>query len=120
MARLIGEKALNTVVSHMPGVRGALLDQAKKTEKIADTRLQQARASTPWFKILDPDGQTKIGIDSGEVDYFVYMEAYKMGAMALEFGHAPSGVFGPGGMLGHIKTKAPLGLYIMTGAYIQS
>lgn len=120
MARLIGKKALNSIVSRIDGVHDAVGDQAKKTEKIAATRLQQARSSTPWVKIADPGGLTKITVTEGEVDFFVNMEAPKQGAMALEFGHAPSGVFGPNGRYADVKTKAPVGLYIMTGAYIQS
>lgn len=120
MAQLIGEKAMNSIVSQMDGVHDAVRDQAGKTEKIAEQRLQRARSTTGWVKIADPDGMTRITVTEGDVDYFVNMEAPKEGAMAIEYGHAPSGVFGPGGRYADVKTRAPMGLYIMTGAYIQS
>lgn len=120
MARLIGEKALNTVVAHIDGVHDALRDQAIETEAIAKRRLESARATTEWVKLADPDHLTEINVTEGDIDFFVNMEGYKQGPMAIEFGHAPSGIFGPGGKFGHVKTKAPYGLYIMTGAWLQS
>jgi hypothetical protein len=33
--------------------------------------------------------------------------------MAIEFGHEPSGVFGPGGRYEDVQSKAPEGLYIL-------
>lgn len=118
--RLIKQRSMNLVVSHLGEVDRALKKQARKTAKIADQRLESARASTQWYKIADPDDQTEISVSKGDVDYWVNMDGYKDGARALEYGHAPSGIFGPEGRLGHIKTKAPMGLYILTGAYIQS
>jgi hypothetical protein len=119
------ERTFNGMIAHMDGIQAALKAEANRIEGLANTRLEAARGSTQWTKIDDPAGQTKIGVDRPEGDYSsttfeVWMEAYKQGAMALEFGHAPSGVFGPGGRLSHVKTKAPYGLYIMTGAYIQA
>jgi hypothetical protein len=120
VAQLYSQKVLNGIVANMPGVHNEVKSEARRIGRIAEVRLDSARASTQWFKIADPGNKTKITVEDGAVDAFVNLEAYKMGAMALEYGHAPSGVFGPGGRLSHVKTKAPFGLYIMTGAYIQA
>jgi hypothetical protein len=128
MAQLYSQKVLNGIVAHMPELHGEIKSEARRIGRIAEDRLEFARGSTKWFKIDDPAHETKITVEDGEVDAFVNMEGYKFGAMALEFGHAPSGVFGKAprgpnggnGRLSHIKTRATYGLYIMTGAYIQA
>lgn len=101
-------------------VRNAVKRAGREIEGKARANLFSARASTPWVKIADPDGLTRIGADQEfhgpALDVDVWMSAYKQGAMALEFGHAPSGVFGEGGRLSHVKTRAPHGLYILTRA----
>lgn len=127
MARLMGQRSLHGLIAHMPGVQDELFDQAYRIGRIANGRLQHARSTTEWYKIIGPGDLTEIRVGKstgkyGKVDskysadWLVSM--YAPNAMAIEFGHAPSGVFGPGGRYGHIKTKAPFGLYIMTGAYI--
>jgi hypothetical protein len=120
MVELYSAKVLNCIIAHMPDLHREIQQEAKRVGRIADERLEAARGSTHWHKIADPGHETKITIENGDVDAVVNMEGYKQGAMALEFGHAPSGVFGPNGKYSHVKTKAPYGLYIMTGAYIQA
>lgn len=114
MVKLIGQKAMNTVISHLEGVRSAVHDEAKAGGRRAEANLAAARASTHWHKIQGPDHLTRVTVDQGEVDSFFSLEAPN--PEAIEFGHAPSGVFGPGGEFGHLVTKAPHGLYILTHA----
>jgi hypothetical protein len=114
MARLIGPKAMNLVVSHLPEVKDAVSDKAKEVGRRAQANLAEARSSTRWHKIYGPDHLTHVSVTHGEVDSFANLDAPN--AMAIEFGHQPSGVFGPGGSLGHLDTKAPDGLYILSRA----
>lgn len=114
MAYVIGKKRLNLIVSHLDEVRDAVHDVAKAKGRRADLLLGNARATTQWFKIVGPGHLTEITVERGEVDSFFSLVAPD--PMAIEFGHAPSGVFGPGGIYEHIKTKAPDGLYILTRA----
>lgn len=107
-------KGLNLLIAHMDGVRDAVHDKAKEGGDRARANLGEARASTHWHKIHGPDHLTKVDVSRGEVDSFFSLEAPN--AMAIEFGHQPSGVFGPGGALGHLDTQAPHGLYILTRA----
>lgn len=123
MARVViyKEEFVNGAAAHHGETQRALLKEKNRVESAAERNLSAARSSTEWDKIADPEGLTRIGSDRstgsyGALDYVVWMEAYKQGAMALEFGHAPSGVFGPGGRLSHIVSRAPHGLYILTRA----
>jgi len=114
------KKTLDGIIAHMGGVKDELYEEAKKVGKEASTRLTAARASTHWYKIYpdeSPPHETKIVVEKGidpehNEDSFVIMEG--LNPMSIEFGHAPSGVFGKTGSLGHIHTKAPHGLYILT------
>lgn len=108
---LISSKAMNTVVSHLDGVRGRVHEEAKGIEEAAKAALEEARASTKWHKIVGPGHLTYVDSSQGEVDSFANLNAPN--PMAIEFGHEPSGVFGPGGKYGSTKTKAPEGLYIL-------
>jgi hypothetical protein len=121
MAKVYGRKLVNGAAARHVETQNALRRETRQVEGKARSNLSAARSSTEWEKIADPGHLTSIGSAKGvgkygNVDYVVYMEAYKQGAMALEFGHAPSGVFGPGGSLSHVKTRAPSGLYILTRA----
>lgn len=111
MPKLISTKAMNAVVSHLGGVRDAVHDEAKGIEHAADANLQAVRDTTKWHKIFGPGHLTSVSASRGEVDSFANLHAPN--PMAIEFGHSPSGVFGPGGRYGHQKTKAPEGLYIL-------
>ncbi|WP_074133131.1 DUF5403 family protein [Mycolicibacterium houstonense] len=103
-----GRSGLNKVIAHMPGVRDAIHDEAKQIGRRAESNLAQVRASTRWHKIYGPDHLTRITVTQGSVDAFANLEA--PGPEAIEFGHAPSGVFEG------TDTRAPAGLYILTGA----
>lgn len=111
---LIGQKAMNTVVSHHSETHAAIHKETGELETRAKANLDGARSSTRWHKIFGPGHLTDVTKSFGDVDGFVNLEAPN--PMAIEFGHAPSGVFGPDGSLGHIHTKAPDGLYILTRA----
>lgn len=121
MAKVYGRKLVNGAAARHRETQAALRKVTREVEARAKSNLAEARASTIWDKIADPARKTEIGSTRGDgkygaIDWAVYMDAYKGGAMALEFGHAPSGVFGEGGLYGHLKTKAPHGLYILTRA----
>ena len=121
MATVYGRKLVNGAAAHHVDTQKSLRRLTREVEGKAKSNLAAARGSTEWHKIADPGHLTKVGSEHstgeyGSIDYIVYLEAYKQGALALEFGHAPSGVFGPGGSLSHIKTRAPHGLYILTRA----
>lgn len=105
MARLIGLEAMNRVVSHLDEVKDEVHKHAKEVGEKAAANLEAARGSTHWHKIHGPDGLTKTSVTKGEVDSFVNLEAPN--AMAIEFGHHPSGVFAG------TDTKSPEGLYIL-------
>lgn len=111
MVELISEKAMNTVVSHLGEVKGKVHDEARGIAEAAKAILEEARASTRWHKIIGPSHLTNVDSSQGEVDAFANLNAPN--PMAIEFGHDPSGVFGPGGRYGDTKTKAPEGLYIL-------
>lgn len=107
MARLYySRKGLNTVIAHMDGVRDAVHDEAKERGRKTKARLAEARASTRWHKIYGPDHLTDVSVTRGAVDSFVNLDAPN--PMAIEYGHAPSGVFEG------TDTKSPEGLYILT------
>lgn len=111
MAELIEPRSMNIVISHLEGVRNAVHDEAESIGDAARADLERLRATTRWHKIYGPGHLTRITVSQGDVDSFTNLEGPH--PMAIEFGHRPSGVFGPGGSLGHIKTKAPEGLYIL-------
>lgn len=61
-------------------------------------------------------GYFPASIDTAEHDVDCFTILHAPNAMALEFGHAPSGVFGPGGKFAHVNSKAPDPTYILTRA----
>jgi hypothetical protein len=123
----VGKKELNGYLGNAPQVQRKLWSEAKRVERIADNKLDYARASTEWFKIAAPPHLTYIALQrattngqgkASSTDYLVTM--FAPNAWAIEYGHMPSGVFGPGGKFGYIKTKAPRGLYLMTMTFVQA
>lgn len=103
--KLIGKKAMNLVVSHLEPVRHAVHEEAKGVGDAAQAGLDAERSSTKWHKIHGPAHLTTIIVRQHEVDSSVELVAPN--AVAIEFGHAPSGVFAG------TKTKSPEGLYIL-------
>jgi Family of unknown function (DUF5403) len=111
MVQLIGKKAMNLVVSHLGEVKDAVHHKAKSVGDLAKANLEAVRGTTHWHKIYGPSHLTEVTVTRGETDSFVNLDAPN--PMAIEYGHRPSGVFGPGGSLGHIESKSPRGLHIL-------
>ena len=110
-------KAFNGMIAHMGGVTGALHGEADRLKGMAERRLQSARSSTRWVKYDQSSAhETKIEVTESDgkytCDFQVSMVAEN--AVAIEYGHAPSG------KLKGTKTKAPFGLYVMTGTHNQA
>lgn len=98
MVRLIGQKAMNRVISHIPGVRAAVAAKAAEVAAVAEMRLAAHRHS----------GRARIDVTHGDVDSFVNFE--DPAVLSIEFGHFVGGKF---------ETDEPKyvpGLYIITGA----
>lgn len=109
--RLIGDNAMNQIISHLGEVKRGVHREAEAVGDAAEANLRTVRGTTRWRKIHGPGHLTSIEATQHDVDSTVDLVAPN--PMAIEFGHAPSGVFGEDGALGHIKTKAPEGLYIL-------
>lgn len=130
MAKLeitVGKKELNSYLAMVPEVQRKLYGEAKRVERIADNKLDFARASTEWEKIAAPSHMTYVALQrattnsqgkASATDYLVTMFAPNV--WAIEYGHMPSGVFGPGGRYADVKTKPPRGLYLMTMTFVQA
>jgi hypothetical protein len=87
--------------------RPGIADETRAVEERAQANLEAARA-TPAQPVIHELGRMRVYSEMGVTDGRVYLEGD--GAMAAEFGHAPSGVFAG------TSTKAPAGLYILTRA----
>lgn len=98
MVQLIGQKAMNHVVSHLGEVKGAVSDKAQNVGQVAEARLA-AHHDT---------GHAKVTVTHGDVDSFVNLE--DEAALSIEFGHMVKGKFET-----DTPKKVP-GLYIITGA----
>lgn len=114
MATVYGQKLITSAVTRHREVRGEIRRVTNRVDHRASRNLAKARGSTRWYKIHGPAHLTQVGSFIDGSDGVIYLQAPN--AMAIEFGHGPSGVFGPGGEYGHLETKAPHGLYILTRA----
>jgi hypothetical protein len=113
---------VNGVAAHHPKTQAAVLAAAVRVETAAKGNLARARATTTHRDDVTEKGTHRFGAheitrergwnEYGDVDWLVSLEG--PGAMAIEFGHFPSGAFDPD-VYGSV-TKAPHGLYIMTSA----
>jgi hypothetical protein len=113
---------INGTAAHHPKTQAAVLKRAEKIKAAAEGNLSRARATTSHRDDVTDSGTHRFGDHTitmergtnqyGEVDWLVSLEG--PGAMAIEFGHYPSGVFDPA-VYGSV-TRAPHGLYIMTSA----
>lgn len=79
--RLIGQKAMNRVVSHLEGVHNELGDVARRVEKQAERRLAMHRDT----------GDAKVTRTEGDVDWFVNL--VDDAALSIEFGHWVKGKY---------------------------
>lgn len=109
---IYGEKLCNYAASHHTKTQRNIRQHTNGLKFRASARLAAARSSTDHEKIYGPSHLTEISSDHDDVDGYVHMTAPN--AMAIEYGHFPSGYFAPE-KYGKI-TKAPHGLYILTGA----
>lgn len=96
--QLIGDKAMNRVVSHQDGVKAAVYSQAVEIHGRAESRLSMHRDT----------GKARVTITRGDTDAFVNLE--DRAALSIEFGHAVKGKYAGG------EVKYVPGLYIITGA----
>lgn len=99
MVRLISDKAMNRVVSHLEPVHNELGDVARRIRKSAQGRLEIHRYS----------GTAKVTISEGDVDWFVNLE--DAAAISIEFGHWVKGKYEDPS-----KPKFVQGLYIISRA----
>lgn len=100
MVRLIGERSMNRIVSHLENVKAEVDSEARKIGTKARARLASHRKT----------GQAKVTVSHGEVDSFVNLE--DPAALSIEFGHFVKGRFGDEDG----EPKYVPGLYIVTGA----
>lgn len=98
MARLIGQQAMNRIISHHVEVRAAVIESA---EEIA----AKARALLALHR---DEGHAEIQVEHAEVDSFVHL--VDEAAVSIEFGH-----FVDNGEIDAEITYVP-GLYIITRA----
>ncbi|OBJ41326.1 hypothetical protein A5630_23080 [Mycolicibacterium mucogenicum] len=106
--KLIPNKMMNAVVSHEDGVVDHVWDTAKEGSRNVESLIAKQRASTRWVK---HDQSTAHEYHSDAVKNPNGIDAHFTlegpDAVALEFGHEPSGMFAG------TPTKAPDGQYIL-------
>lgn len=106
-----GKREMHKLIAHKPGVGNALYEEAKERDRIASGLLAEERATTTHQRVT-LKGYKPARISSqrsaGGVDAEFSLHAPN--ALALEFGHDPSGVFAG------TDTKSPDGLFILTRA----
>jgi len=107
----LGKRGFNGLIANMPGVGRATYDAAKRGERLAHANLEQARATTTHHKIYGPDHLTRTDARRDHPDATFSLIAPD--ALAIEFGHDPSGVFAG------TDTKSPDGLYILIRAALE-
>jgi hypothetical protein len=94
-------------LAKLPGVGQATKKVASRGEKLAHANLEAVRGSSTHQRFW-PHGPYDTDKGSGGTDAWFSLQGSN--AMALEFGHMPSGVFGG------TDTAAPEATYILTGA----
>ena len=95
--RLIGQKAMNYVVSGIDEVKDAVDSEAREIGRRAEARLASHRET----------GNARIEVDTSGKDALVSL--VDRAALSIEFGHYVVNQYGPTGK--HVP-----GLYIVTGA----
>jgi len=121
---IYSKKQVERMISYSSGVQGELYREARRLQGRAEKRLESIRGSTKWYKIADPGNLTRIEVDGADgkygQDWLVSLVGHKMSAGAIEYGHMPSGIFGPGGKFADVKTKPPKATYLMTMTWVQA
>ena len=105
---LDGETVMYKKLAKLPKVGAATKDVADKGEKLAHANLESVRASVSPPPRLEE--HKPYDTDKGALRPDAWFSLEGSNAMALEFGHNPSGVFGG------TDTAAPEATYILTGA----
>ena len=98
----------NIAASHHVKTRAAVRRETGAIKKRAEKNLAVARAASQTHKYFGPEGQTDITSELRDTDGYVSIEG--PGAVAIEFGHKPSGVFKGK------NVSASEGLYILSRA----
>jgi|SRR5690606_8313097 len=101
--KLLPQKAMNHVISHEDGVKGAVFREAHEIRSRADLNLQRHRYRR---NVTDHE----VSVTKGDVDSFTNLEGPAPGA--IEFGHWLSG----SALERADRIKWVRGLYILTGA----
>lgn len=105
---LDGETVMYKKLAKQPEVWDATKDCADKGERLAHINLEAVRASLSPPPRIDP--HAPYDTDKGALRPDAWFSLEGSNAMALEFGHAPSGYFAG------TPTRAPAATYILTGA----
>lgn len=105
---LDGETVMYKKLAKIKDVAEGTKDVAERGERIAKGNLEAQKSSSPWTRIDPPRGVYNVDGGSLRPDAWFSLEGHN--AMALEFGHAPSGYFA------NIPSKAPAATYILTSA----
>lgn len=107
---LDGETVMYKKLAKIPKVGAATKKVADKGERLAHGNLVSVRATvSPPARLEEHD---PYDTDKGSLRPDAWFSLEGSNAMALEFGHNPSGVFGG------TNTAAPEATYILTGAGI--
>jgi hypothetical protein len=102
--RLYKRQSLNTVISHLEGVRKTVHDTAHEVEGKAQAKMSKHHKS----------GSHQVTLTRGDTDSFVNLEG--PAPLSVEFGHFVGGYFGEK----QKKLQRVNGLHIITGpAYSQ-
>ena len=109
---LDGETVMYSKLAKLAEVGDATKDVAERGQRRAAANLASVRATTTHVRIDPPAHQ--YDTDDGAVRPDAWFSLEGPNAMALEFGHYPSGYFAPE-KYGSV-TKAPAGVYILSGA----
>jgi hypothetical protein len=111
VVQLYGKKVVHHIVAHLEGVRSAVHREAEEVGKRADGYLAEAKATTRWHNIGNPASTGhRVDVEVTQHDVDSTVDLVGPNAMAVEFGHEPSGYFAG------TKTRPPHGLYILTHA----
>jgi len=98
-----GQRAMNALISHLEGVKGAVYEQATEVRGKAEAKLARHRDT----------GRAKVTLTRGQVDSFVNLD--DPAALSIEFGHAQEIEWQENGD-SSIEVRWVDGLHIITGA----
>ena len=88
----------------------------RRVNRDVSGRARSFLAAANTTRRITPKDYFPAEIETAEHDVDCFTMLHAPNAMALEFGHDPSGVFGPGGRFEHVNSKPPEPTYILTRA----